>query len=44
MLRIFKAKTEEDIELARGLFVEYAESLEFDLNFQNFDERIPTHL
>lgn len=40
MLRIFEAKTGDDIELARRLFIEYADSLEFDLNFQNFDEEL----
>lgn len=40
MLRIFKAKTEEDIKRARRLFVEYADSLGFDLNFQNFEEEL----
>lgn len=40
MLRIFKAKMKEDIEIARGLFVEYVDSLEFDLNFQNFEEEL----
>ncbi len=40
MLRIFKAETDKDIESARTLFVEYANSLDFDLDFQNFDKEL----
>ena len=40
MLRIFPVKTEEDLEIARQLFVEYADSLGFDLGFQNFEEEL----
>ena len=40
MLEIFAAKTDEDIEIAKQLFVEYADSLGFDLGFQNFQEEL----
>ena len=40
MLRIYPVKTSEDIELVKGLFVEYADSLGFDLCFQNFEEEL----
>jgi GNAT superfamily N-acetyltransferase len=40
MLRIFEVKTEKDIETANKLFVEYADSLGFDLGFQNFEEEL----
>jgi len=40
MLRIFPAEEDKDIELAKALFLEYAESLGFDLSFQNFDEEL----
>jgi len=40
MLKIFPVKTDEDIELAKTLFVEYADSLGLDLSFQNFEEEL----
>ncbi|NIQ39659.1 MAG: GNAT family N-acetyltransferase [Proteobacteria bacterium] len=33
-------RSDHDIKEARGLFQEYAESLDFDLCFQNFDEEL----
>ena len=40
MLKIISAKTNEDLEIAKQLFVEYADCLEFDLCFQNFEEEL----
>ena len=40
MLKIFPAETDEDIEIVKGLFIEYANSLGFDLSFQNFEEEL----
>ncbi len=40
MLKIFSAGTREYIGLAKTLFVEYADSLGFDLAFQDFEEEI----
>jgi|SRR3989304_1204629 len=40
MLKIFHAEVKEDIELVKTLFVEYADSLGFDLSFQNFKEEL----
>jgi ribosomal protein S18 acetylase RimI-like enzyme len=40
MESLFLAQTEEQIKVVRELFVEYAESLNFDLCFQNFDKEI----
>lgn len=40
MLKIISAKTEEDIRIARRLFVEYKNCLEFDLAFQNFEQEL----
>ena len=37
MLRIFPVETEENLELVKGLFFEYAGSLGFDLGFQTFE-------
>ena len=36
MLKIVEADTKESIEKAKGLIREYAQSLEFDLGFQDF--------
>src|SRR5262245_4777121 len=40
MLKFKQATTEEDLYLARGLFIEYAASLGVDLSFQNFNEEL----
>jgi GNAT superfamily N-acetyltransferase len=40
MLKIYPVETGEDLEIAKQLFIEYAESLEFDLCFQNFEEEL----
>ena len=40
MLRIFQADLPQHIVAARELFLEYAQSLEFDLAFQNFEDEV----
>ena len=40
MLRIFSVEAEQDIELVKDLFIEYADSLGFDLCFQNFEQEL----
>ena len=37
MPKIFQAKTDEDFDIAKKLFVEYADSLGFHLSFQDFE-------
>ncbi len=46
MMRIIEANTDELIIQVKSLYLEYAESLDFDLCFQNFDnemEDFPNH-
>jgi putative acetyltransferase len=40
MVKIVQAGTTEEVTQARGLFEEYAASLDFDLHFQNFREEL----
>ncbi len=40
MLKILAAITNEDMRHIRALFEEYAASLDFDLNFQHFDQEL----
>ena len=40
MTEIHQAESAEDIEAARALFVEYAESLDYSLCFQGFDDEL----
>lgn len=40
MIRILEATSDELIAATKGLFMEYADSLDFDLSFQNFDEEM----
>lgn len=40
MIRLFPARTKEDLSLARALFEEYASSLHFALDFQNFEKEL----
>lgn len=40
MLKISPVETGEDVELARELLEEYADSLGIDLSFQNFEEEL----
>ena len=40
MIRIVHAQTAEHYECIRRLFLQYAESLDFDLEFQQFDDEL----
>lgn len=40
MLRILPVKTDENLEIIKSLFIEYADSLGFDLGCQNFEEEL----
>ncbi len=40
MLEILLANTDKEIEMIENLFTEYADSLGFDLGFQNFEEEL----
>jgi ribosomal protein S18 acetylase RimI-like enzyme len=40
MRRVFKVETETDLEIARCFFETYAASLDFDLDFQDFEEEL----
>lgn len=40
MIKIIKADTKDLIKNARGMFLEYAQSLHFDLGFQDFDKEM----
>ena len=40
MVRLVPARTEEDLSRARTLFEEYASSLHFGLDFQNFEKEL----
>ncbi len=40
MLKIFEVKTDGELETVKELFIEYADFLPFDLNFQNFKEEL----
>jgi GNAT superfamily N-acetyltransferase len=40
IVNITVAKTDEDIQIARRLFVEYQNCLEFDLSFQGFEQEL----
>lgn len=42
MLEIKQVNSEEQIKLTRKLFIEYATYLDFDLDFQNFEEELKT--
>jgi GNAT superfamily N-acetyltransferase len=43
IVNIIPAKTKEDLQVARRLFIEYQNCLEFDLSFQDFEQEL-THL
>ncbi|PYS80194.1 MAG: GNAT family N-acetyltransferase, partial [Acidobacteria bacterium] len=39
-MKFVQAQSPEEIEIARGLFREYAAGLKIDLCFQNFDQEV----
>ena len=39
-IQLIQAASFEQVELARELFLEYADSLDFNLSFQHFDEEL----
>ena len=39
-LKLLRPGSLQDLDMARQLFKQYAASLDFDLNFQNFDEEL----
>jgi len=41
-VKYHQAETDEDVDIARGLFVEYAAGLGFDLDFQDFKTELAT--
>ena len=42
MIEIIAATSEKNFEITRKLFIEYADSLDFDLEFQDFDHELAT--
>lgn len=44
MERIIRAETSEQLEQARVLFQEYASTLDFELDFQDFDDELARSL
>ena len=42
MIHITRAEAPKDIEAVKALFIEYAESLDFELCFQDFDHEMAT--
>jgi ribosomal protein S18 acetylase RimI-like enzyme len=40
MMKIYPAQTDEDFEVAKKLLFEYADSLGFDLSFQDFEQEL----
>jgi len=40
MIKIVEVNTKESVENAKELILEYAQSLEFDLGFQDFDKEM----
>ena len=42
MIRIVHAQSPQHVEIIRRLFMQYADSLGFDLEFQNFDQELAT--
>ena len=42
MLQIVPVETDQQLELVKTFFAEYADSLDFDLDFQGFEEELAT--